>query len=63
MRDMKALIVAMVFMAVISLSGTVSKENVDAQTAAVILSGLVMIWYAVKVICYACKSSDKPPSR
>ncbi len=61
MRDMKALVVALVFLAVISLAGTFSREEVDTQTAAMILSGLVMIWYAVKVICYACK--EKSSSR
>ena len=63
MHHMKALIIAMVFMGVISLSGTISKGNADMQTAAVILSGLVFIWYTAKVICYACKNRDKPTSQ
>ena len=41
--DMKAIIVALVFMAVIRLSGIISRGNADVQTAALILSGLVII--------------------
>jgi hypothetical protein len=59
---MKAIIIAMVFMAVIRLSGIISRGDADVQTAAVILSGLVIIWYATKVICLACKERDKSGS-
>ena len=63
MHNVKIIIIAMVFMAVISLSGTISKGNADAQTAVVILSGLALIWYVTKVIYCACKNRDKPTSQ
>jgi hypothetical protein len=60
---MKVIIVALVFMAVIRLSGIISRGNADVQTAALILSGLVIVWYATKVICLACKEGDKSGSK
>lgn len=56
----KMIIIAIVFMAVIRLSGVISNGDAHMQTAAVLLSGLVVIWYGMKVICYACKHRDKP---
>ena len=60
---MKTIIIAMVFMAVIYLSRAISNGDADAQLTALILSGLVFIWYTAKVICYAHKNRDKSTSR
>jgi hypothetical protein len=58
MRGMKIIIIALVFMAVIRLSGFISRGNADVQTAAIMISALVIIWYAAKVICFACRERD-----
>ena len=60
MHNMKSLIIAMVFMMVIYLAGIISGGNAAVQMAAVLLSGLVLVWYALRVICCACKRVDKP---
>jgi uncharacterized protein (DUF486 family) len=60
MLNMKMIIIAIVFMAVIWFSGIVSNGNTDLQTAAVMLSGLAIIWYVTKVICCACKHREEP---
>ena len=62
-RVMKAIIIAMVFMAVIYLSRTVSNGDADMQTTALILSGLVLIWYTAKIIYCAHKNRDKSTSQ
>ena len=59
MLNMKILIIAMVFMAVIWFAVIASNVDADTQTAAVVLSGLVIIWYVTKVIYFACKIRDK----
>ena len=55
---MKAIIVALVFIAIFKLSGIVSNGNATVQTAAVILCGLVIVWYGMKAICCACNQKD-----
>jgi len=55
---MKVIIIALVFASVIRLSGVISRGDADMQTAAIILSGLVIVWYATKVICLACREHD-----
>lgn len=75
MHDMKSLIMIMVFVAVMVFAGNISLEDthmfhgiislVDNHvlTAAVFLIGLLITWYAVKFICFACKNCDHPASK
>jgi hypothetical protein len=44
MQSMKSLIIVMVFMVVIYIAGIISSGNATAQMAAVMLSGLVLVW-------------------
>ena len=55
MHNMKILIVAIIFMAVIWFTGIISKGDADVQMATIALSGLVLIWYVTKVIYCVCK--------
>ena len=55
---MKAIVIALVFIAVFKLSGIISNGNATVQTAAVILCGLVIVWYGMKAICCACNQKD-----
>jgi len=40
--------------------GIISLVDAHVLTAAISLSGLLIIWYATKYICYAFKRTDKP---
>jgi len=57
---MRAIVIALVFVAVFKLSGFISNGNATVQTAAVILCGLVVVWYGMRAICCACNQKDKP---
>jgi len=56
---MRAIVIALVFIAVFKLSGFISNGNATVQTAAVILCGLVIVWYGMKAICCACNQKGK----
>ena len=58
---MKAIIVALVFVAVFKLSGIISNGNATVQTAAIILCGLVVVWYGMRAVCCACSQKDGTP--
>ena len=59
MHSMKILIMTILFMAVIYFAETISSGNSAVQLAAVILCGLVLVWYALRAICCACSQGDK----
>ena len=56
---MKAIIVALVFVAVFKLAGIISNDNATVQTAAIILCGLVIVWYGMRAVCCACSQKDE----
>ena len=60
---MRAIVIALVFIAVFKLSGIISNGNATVQTAAVILCGLVIVWYGMKAICCACNQKDNSSCR
>lgn len=43
--------------------GVLSLVDTHVLTAAVFLIGLLITWYAVKFICFACKNCDHPASK
>jgi hypothetical protein len=58
-RNMKTIIIALGFIAVFYLSGIITNGDVTVQLTVLILSGLAIVWYAMKVICCMCKNSDE----
>ena len=63
MHSMKILFIVMVIMAVITSSGITFKGDAHVQTVAVIFGGLLIVSYAAKFICSACKNRDKPTTQ
>jgi len=59
MHNKKTLVIAMVFMTMVYLAEIISNGNATAQTAAVMLSELVIAWNAMKVICCSHRQGDK----
>jgi membrane protein implicated in regulation of membrane protease activity len=57
---MKALFIAMAFVAVVYVAGLISDGNTAVQLATLLLSGFVLVWYVFRAICCACSQSDKP---
>jgi len=55
----KATLIALAFIVVFYLSGTISNGNAAVQFTAVIIFGLVVIWYAMKAICCACGQTTR----
>ncbi len=57
---MRALLIALVFVAVFYITGMFSDGHSSVQVAAIVLCGLVFIWYALRAICCACGKNDNP---
>jgi hypothetical protein len=55
----KMILIALAFIAVFYLSGAITNGNAAMQFAAVIIFGLVVIWYAMRAICCACSQGYK----
>jgi len=56
---MKALFIAIAFVAVVYLAGVISDGNSAVQLATVLLCGFLLVWYVLRAICCACSQTDK----
>jgi len=59
MKYMKALFIAITFVAAVYFAGIISSGDKAVQLATVILFGFALVWYGVRAICCACTRTDK----